>query len=118
MPDSLGDAAQKRLIIEQVAEAVILKVQGEGLRREPSLSPEEKMPAPLKWAGAIIAGIMTVGCAGLLFWMITSISQMQLTLARMDERQSSNTTNWEAKFRSLDERMGRLETQKVARDEP
>ncbi len=67
------------------------------------------VPAPLKWAGAIIAVLMTTGSAGLLFWMISSISGMQIMLARMDERQSMNAANWEAKFRSLDERLARLE---------
>lgn len=115
MPDSSpADTEQTRLAVEKVIKAMRLQYEGQF---SPTGSAEAKVPPPLKWAGAIIGGIMTVGCAGLLFWMITSISQMQLTLARMDERQSSNTTNWEAKFRSLDERMGRLETQKVKRDE-
>lgn len=99
MPDSLGDHAQLRKILEQ-------------LREVDHPSPEAKVPSPLKWAGGIVAGIMSVGSAGLLFWMISSISQMQLTLARMDERQSMNATNWEAKFRGLDERLARLEARK------
>lgn len=102
MPDSIGDHAQLRKILEQ-------------LREVDKDVPEAKTPVPLKWAGGIVAAIMSVGSAGLLFWMISSISQMQLVLARMDERQSMNTTNWEAKFRGLDERMGRLEAQKEAR---
>lgn len=77
--------------------------------------PDAKVPPPIKWAGIIVAGLMTVGATGLLFWMISSISEMQLTLARMDERQSMNASNWEAKFRSLDERMARLEKQQEAR---
>lgn len=111
MPD--GNAAQVRAIADQVAEATISKFASE----HPDLARKSDIPAPIKWASVIIAGIMTAGSAGMLFWMISSIQQMQLTLARMDERQSSNTTNWEAKFRGLDERMGRLEAQKVARDE-
>jgi hypothetical protein len=114
MPD--GNAAQVRAIADQVAEAAILKFTSEHPVIAKEL-PDAKVPAPLKWAGVIVAGIMSVGSAGMLFWMISSISQMQLTLARMDERQSSNTTNWEAKFRGLDERMGRLEAQKEKRDE-
>jgi hypothetical protein len=111
VPDSLGDAAQTRMIAQQVAKAAIAEFDAEHPRREVEL-PDAKVPAPLKWAGVIVAGIMSVGSAGLLFWMISSISQMQLTLARMDERQSMNTTNWEAKFRGLDDRLGRLESQR------
>ncbi len=77
--------------------------------------PSPEIPAPLKWAGAIFAGLMTVGATGLLFWMISSISGMQIMLARMDERQSMNAANWEAKFRSLDERLARLEAKQEQR---
>lgn len=110
MPDT-GNAAQIRLVADQVADAAILKFASE----HPELGRKPDIPSPIKWASVIIAGIMTAGSAGMLFWMISSIQQMQLTLARMDERQSMNTTNWEAKFRGLDERMGRLEAQKEAR---
>lgn len=111
MPD--GNAAQVRAIADQVAEATISKFASE----HPELAHKPEIPGPLKWASVIIAGIMTAGSAGMLFWMISSIQQMQLVLARMDERQTMNTTNWEAKFRGLDERLGRLEARKVAQDD-
>lgn len=107
MPDSMPDTIQIRRIVDQIMEAA-------AERKDPPVVKSE-IPTPLKWAGGIIAGLMTVGSAGLLFWMIASISEMQLTLARMDERQSMNAANWEAKFSSLDERMARLEKQQEAR---
>ena len=48
-----------------------------------------EIPAPLKWAGAIIAGLFTAGTATLAFWLVSTVSEMQVTLARMDERMVS-----------------------------
>lgn len=54
MPD--GNEAQTRLIADTVAEATIMKF----VSQHPELN-EVKIPAPLKWAGAIIAGLFTDG---------------------------------------------------------
>ncbi len=100
MPD--GNAAQTRAIIEQALDAAVATYP-------PKAVP---VPPPLKWAGIIVAGIMTAGATGLLFWMISSISDMQMTLARMDERQVMNAQNLAERFETIDSRLGRLEAQR------
>jgi hypothetical protein len=84
MPDSLGDAAQVRKIVEQVVEATIVKIEAEHPRAK-----EAEIPAPLKWAGGIIAALMVACVSGLGIWLVTTVSEMQVTLARMDERMQS-----------------------------
>ncbi len=86
MPDSLGDSAQTRLIAEQVAEAVIVKYDAAHPRPK-----EPEIPGPLKWAAGIIAAVFAAGITAGVFWIVTSISEMQVTLARMDERMASGS---------------------------
>lgn len=68
MNESLGDAAQTRMIAEQVAEAVIVKYAATHPEAQ-----EANIPSPLKWAGMMAAAAQTaaaqtgVGCAGLYY---------------------------------------------------
>lgn len=103
---SLGDAAQTRAISEQVAEATIAKFAYE----HPEFRKAE-IPPPLKWAGAIIAGLFTLGTATLVFWLVNSVSDMQVTLARMDERMASMNNAQESRFQDLNRRVTLLETE-------
>lgn len=84
MPDGLGNAAQSRIIAEQVAEAVILKYETEHPRQR-----EAPLPPLIKWLVGAIAGFGAAALIGLGFWLVTSVSQMQVTLARLDERITS-----------------------------
>lgn len=87
MPDS-GNAEQTRIIAETVADTAITRfVSQHPELRQGSVTAE--IPAPLKWAGAIIAGLFTAGTATLAFWLVSTVSEMQVTLARMDERMVS-----------------------------
>ncbi len=104
MPDSLGDGAQTRLIAEQVAEAVIMKYESEHPRPK-----EAEIPSPLKWAAAIIAGLFTAGTAALAFWLVSSVSEMQVTLARMDERMTTGSVK-DSRVDDLDRRVVKLES--------
>jgi len=98
---STGDAAQVRMVAEQVAEAVITKFVAEHpLRTE--------IPAPLKWMGAIAAMVFTGGTLALIVWLVSSVSQMQVTLARMDERMASGSVK-DSRFEELDRRVTTLE---------
>lgn len=103
MPTSTGDAAQTRLIAEQVAEAVIMKYESEHPR-----PTEAAIPAPLKWAATIIAGLFTAGVAAGVFWLVSSVSEMQVTLARMDERMSTGSVK-DSRFEYLDRRVTKNE---------
>lgn len=100
---SLGDAVQTRLIAEQVAEAVILKYEAEHPRPK-----EAPIPPPLKWAATIIAGLFTAGTATLAFWLVSSVSEMQVTLARMDERMTTGSVK-DSRFDELERRIVKLE---------
>lgn len=104
---SLGDAAQTRKILEQAIEATIIKVRAD----HPELyGPKEaEIPAPLKWIGVIIAGLFTMGTATLVFWLVSSVSAMQVTLARMDERMASGMVK-DARYEDINRRVTILET--------
>lgn len=101
--ESAGDVAQIRRIAEQLAP----------IYADRPIKPE--LPAPLKWAAGIIGAIMTAGSLTLAIWLVSTVNQMQVTLARMDERAAMNSQNLTDKFKSLDERLARLEAQKEAR---
>lgn len=103
MTSSLGDGAQTRMIAEQVAKAVLVEYVSE----HPELR-EAKIPAPLKWAGAVIAGLFTLGTATLVFWLVSSVSQMQVTVARIDERLNSGSIK-DARFEDMERRVTKNE---------
>lgn len=103
MPESLADHVQKRELLDRTAENAIAKV----LMEHPELRKSE-IPAPLKWAGGIIAALFTAGIATLAIWLVTSVSEMQVTLARMDERMASGVVK-DARYDDMDRRVSNLE---------
>jgi len=110
MPDrSAGDAAQVRLIIEQAVEATIIKLGSTPL----SSPPKPEIPAPLKWAAGIIASLMALGIGAMVLWLVSTLNEMQLTVARIDERQQSQVGDIDGRFRDVDRRLTRLETTKA-----
>lgn len=68
-----------------------------------------EIPSPLKWAGGIIAALFTAGTATLAFWLVSTVSEMQVTLARMDERMVSGNVR-DARVDDLTRRVQRNET--------
>lgn len=112
MPDSLGDAAQLRLIADQIGEAAAEIAISRFVAQHPELrqaSVTAEIPPPLKWAGAILAALFTAGTATLAFWLFTTVSEMQVTLARMDERMASGSVK-DARFDEIERRVSNLET--------
>lgn len=105
MPDS-ANAAQVSQIAEQVARAAIIQIRTE--HPEFMVQKEGSIPPPLKWASAIIAGLFTAGTATLAFWVVSSISQMQVTVARIDERMVSGSVK-DSRFEELDRRVSKNE---------
>lgn len=103
-----GDAAQTRAIVDQVVEASFVVLADRMADKFQLKSKEAEIPAPLKWAGAIMAGLFTAGTATLVFWLVSSVSEMQVTLARMDERMASGTVK-DARFDEIDRRVTTLE---------
>lgn len=111
MPESLGDTAQIRAIIDQVGEGAAEIAISKFVAQHPELrqgSVTAEIPSPLKWAGAIVAALFTAGTATLAFWLVSTVSEMQVTLARMDERMASGTVK-DARFDEIDRRVTELE---------
>lgn len=106
LPTGDGNAAQTRLIAEQVARAVVVEVNAE---RGPPRRELAEIPPTLKWAGAIAAVLMTVGVGGMASWLVTSVSEMQVTLARMDERMASQNNSQDGRYTDLTRRVDTLE---------
>jgi len=100
----MGDAVQTRLVAEQVAKATIKQFTMD----HPELVKME-VPPPLKWAATIIAALFTMGAGGLCFWLITTVNEVQLTLARVDERLQNQTSAQGSRFDELDRRVSTIE---------
>lgn len=102
MDRGLGNEVQARAIAEQVAEAVIAKY--------PPPEPRAEIPAPLKWAAGIAAAVMTIATTGAVSWGVSTLNQLQITVARMDERQQQDTTP--ARLEKIEDRLARVEQMK------
>lgn len=92
---------------DQIAEAVASKII--------SLHPElvrnvAEIPAPLKWAGGIAAGLLTIGVASMAVWLVATTSNMQVTLARLDERMANVNSSQTTQYANFDHRITALET--------
>jgi hypothetical protein len=101
----LGNEAQARIIAEQVAEATIVKFT----QLHPQPAPKPEIPAPLKWAGAIIAAIMAAAAVGMAMWIVTTLSDLQQTVTRIDERQKLNGDSTSQRLDAIEQRVTRLE---------
>lgn len=88
----IGNEAQIRIITEQVADAVISRFYSlhPELAKPAAMTVEPIMPAPLKWAAGIVAALLTAATIGMAFWMVTTLSGLQETVTRIDERQKLN----------------------------
>lgn len=104
MSDTDGNAAQTRAIAEQLGDALLTKFT----LQHPELRKPE-IPPPLKWASGIIAALFVAAVAGMAVWLVTTVNEMQVTLARMDERMGNQTTTQLREVESLSRRVGALE---------
>ena len=104
-----GDAAQTRAIAEQVADAAYAKfAQNHPEVRRGTVVAE--IPPPLKWAAVVASAILTVSASAGLIWMVTSVSAMSVTLARMDERMGGYIAAQESRMVQIERRTERLES--------
>lgn len=105
-----GNEAQARIIADQVAEAAIELYA----RRNPPAPPpppaKPEIPPPLKWAAGIISGVMGAGVLAMSFWVVSTLSDLQQTVTRIDERQKLVAQNGDARFVEIDRRVSTLET--------
>ena len=108
MPDS-GNEAQVRIMLDNVAQAAaanaILQYKAQQLG-----TPEAKIPPPLKWLGAAAMAVVMLVFVGVSGWLVTTVDDMQETLARMDERQLAYSETQDNRFADFDRRITKLET--------
>jgi len=102
-----GNAAQNRIIAQQVAKATITEFVAEHPELRPT--PKAEIPAPLKWAGGIISVLLATGVGGTAVWLMTTVNEMQVTLARMDERMANSSSSQDNRFDEINRRLTRLE---------
>ena len=96
--------------MDQAAKASAALAVTEFVAQHPEIiRPKAEIPPPLKWAGGILAALLATGVGGTAIWLMTTVNEMQVTLARMDERMSGNDTAQTARDDDQDRRIGRLE---------
>lgn len=71
-----------------------------------------EIPAPLRWAAIIMGAVMTASISAGFVWMVKSVNDMQLTLARMDERMESLVKAQDNRYQILERRVDRLEQER------
>jgi hypothetical protein len=102
---------------EHIADAVIERfVSQHPELRQGAIVTE--IPPTIRWAGVIIAGVMTAAVSAGLFWLASTVNTMQVTLARMDERIGNWISTQDAKYTDLEERVDRIEAKLENRNAP
>tara|TARA_R110002012_G_scaffold16958_15_gene64512 strand:- start:900 stop:1247 length:348 start_codon:yes stop_codon:yes gene_type:complete len=103
-----SNSEQIRIVAEQVADTAITRFvsQHPEVRRS---SVVAEIPPPLKWAAIIASAVLTVSASAGLIWMVTSVSDMSVTLARMDERMGGYISAQEARMAEQERRITSLE---------
>ena len=91
------------MIEDSIAKAMLYRI------REKTVQPE--IPPLVKWLVGAIAAFGTASLIGLGFWLVSSVSTMRETLARMDERQVMSSQALAERFQAIDTRFVRLETE-------
>lgn len=108
----IGNEVQNRMIAEQVATAAVeLYAQ-----RNPQPLPKPEIPAPLKWAAGIASAVVTACVVAMAIWMVTTLSQLQQTVTRIDERQRITGDSTSDRLKQIEERLSRLEQQQGSRE--
>jgi hypothetical protein len=103
-----GNQIQTRAVAEQVGKVAAQLAVEEFVQKHPELRKAE-IPPPLKWAGGILAALLATGVGGTAVWLMTTVNEMQVTLARMDERMSGSGVAQGDRDDDQDRRIGRLE---------
>lgn len=104
----VNNSEQIKRAAEKIADAAIRRFveQHPEVRRGTVVA---EIPAPLKWAAIIASAVLTVSASAGLIWMVTSVSEMSVTLARMDERMGGYIAAQETRMIALERRTSDLE---------
>lgn len=92
-----GNDLQSSTVLAGVADAAVARFD--------ALHPQQPQPAWQKWVSGIAAALMTLFLA----WLVWTVNDMQVTLARMDERLSAQDVSKGARDDEQDRRIERLE---------
>lgn len=110
MAGSIGDAAQTRAIVDQAAKASAELAVRQFVAEHPDLSPPKtEIPGPLKWAAGIVSALLAMGVGGTVVWLMTTVNEMQVTIARIDERMASAAVSAVSRDDEINRRLTRLE---------
>lgn len=95
-----GNAAQTRIIAEQVAEAAVVRFAADHpeIRKDSGFSNFQKG----------VVGVAVTLLVSAILWLVSTVNQMQLTLARLDERIASGVVK-DSRFDDLERRVTTLE---------
>ena len=110
MTGSIGDQAQIRALVEQVAEGTAEIAISKFCAQHPEVRQSAvvaEIPAPLKWAAIIASTIITVSASAGLVWLVSTVSEMSITLARIDERQTRYVEAQTARMEDIERRLDR-----------
>lgn len=102
MPD--GNVEQVRFIVSEAVKQAHALAQTEAKETE-----APAIPTILKWIAGIAAVIVAAVILGYFNWLTDTVTQMQVTLARMDERQASQVAAAENRYEDMNRRVTRLE---------
>lgn len=82
-----------------------------------------EIPAPLRWAGMLAGAVITAVATAAGIWVISTISDVQLTVTRIDERiergaelQKERFDDMERRISAIEERLGA--TPMAKKDDP
>jgi hypothetical protein len=118
-PEALSDDMLLGMISKQLTE--LIHEQREEAQHRVAISralakKEAEIPAPLRWAAGIVAALFTAGIATLAGWLVFTVSDMQVTLALVAERQTSQTAILDGRFGEIDRRLDKIEQRQTERD--
>lgn len=102
-----SEAQKDRQLIENAIESFVS--QHPELRQATVVT---EIPPPLKWASIIVGGIMTAATTAGFIWLVATVNEMQLTLARMDERIGAWQAMQATRYIELEKRMSKIEDNK------
>lgn len=104
-----GNAAQVRIIADQVADAAVKRFVQEH-PAHPAQPVKAEIPAILKWAGGIISAILIGWAVTTANTSMATLTELRVTVARIDERQQQDQTG--KRLDQIEERLSRLEQRK------
>jgi hypothetical protein len=91
-----------------MADAVARAAVMQFAREHPEFN-KNRLPPTFKWLAGIGSAIVGAAIIGYFNWLTNTVGSMEVTLARMDERQTSQVTMTDGRYDDLDKRVSRLE---------